>query len=95
MSRFWRRHREGSAVKDRLQLILIHDRKDISPEVIGEMRGELIAVIKRYLEIDDAKIELDLDTDGSSAALVANIPVTMMKRRRDAETGPAEAADDA
>ena len=65
--------------KDRLKLILIHDRSAISPEIVDMIRGEILQVISRYLEIDSSEVEIALtrtdEEDGNFPALVANIPI--------------------
>ena len=68
--------------KDRLQIVLMHDRSDISPEMMENLRRDIIAVIKNYVEIDESRIELDLEKENSSVALVANIPVMTVRRQR-------------
>jgi hypothetical protein len=40
----------------------------------------MIAVLTKYMDIDESKIEMDLDRDASAVALVANIPVLRVKR---------------
>ena len=66
--------------RDRLRIVLIHDRTDISPQLLENLRMEMIAVLTRYMDIDTDKIELDLDRDDQSVALVANVPVLRIKR---------------
>jgi cell division topological specificity factor len=66
--------------KERLQLVLIHDRADISPEIMENLRRDLIAVISTYMEIDDSNIELDLEREDRSVALVASIPIRNVRR---------------
>lgn len=61
--------------KERLRLVLIHDRIGLSKEVLREMEGELIEVISKYLEIDQEKLEMELSHEENSVALIANIPV--------------------
>lgn len=68
--------------KDRLQIVLMHDRADISPELMESLRRDIIAVIKNYVEIDESRIELQLEKEDSSVALVANIPVMTVRRGR-------------
>lgn len=69
-----------TVAKERLQLVLIHDRTDISPEMMEGLRRDLIAVISSYMEVDTDNIEMDFDRDGQKVALVANIPVTNIRR---------------
>ena len=66
--------------KKRLRLVLIHDRTDISPQLLENLRMEMIGVLTKYMEIDESKIEMDLDHDERAVALVANIPVLRIKR---------------
>ena len=73
---------EGSRgrAKDRLKIVLIHDRTDISPELLESLRSEIVDVLTKYMEIDTKKIEIDLDHDEHEVALVANVPVLRIKR---------------
>ena len=73
--------RSKNVAKERLQLVLIHDRNDISPEILNSLRIEMIATIKKYLEIDENGIEIELDKADRSVALVANIPLKTMNRK--------------
>lgn len=66
--------------KERLRIVLIHDRTDISPQLLENLRVEMIGVLTKYMDIDESKIEMDLDHDESAVALVANIPVLRIKR---------------
>ncbi|MBQ9420097.1 MAG: cell division topological specificity factor MinE [Synergistaceae bacterium] len=66
--------------KDRLKIVLIHDRTDISPQLLDNLRGEIVEVLTKYMEIDTQKIEIDLDHDEHEVALVANVPVLRIKR---------------
>ncbi|MBO8141854.1 MAG: cell division topological specificity factor MinE [Firmicutes bacterium] len=61
--------------KERLRLVLVQDRMSLSPQALNAMKEELIAVISKYLEIDEAGPEVSLERDGESVALVATIPV--------------------
>ncbi len=71
--------------KDRLQLLLIHDRANVSPQFLDMIKGELIDVISDYIEIDESGLDIKLtrtkrDSDGATVpALVANIPIRKMR----------------
>jgi len=64
--------------RERLQIILAHDRTDISPELLETLRYEMVKVLKKYMEIDEARIEIDIEDGGM--ALAVNIPVIQVKR---------------
>jgi len=68
-----------------LQLVLIHDRADISPGTMEMIRKDIIHVISNYMVISEDGIEMDLERDGKSVALVASIPVLEVKRGRGRE----------
>lgn len=74
--------RTSDIAKSRLQVVLMHDRADISPEMMENLRRDIISVIKNYVEIDENKIELDLEKEEGSVALVANIPVKTVRRAK-------------
>lgn len=65
--------------KERLRLVLVHDRMDrmgISRNVLNNMKEDLIEVISKHLEIDEQGLEITFDRqDKDSVALEANIPI--------------------
>lgn len=72
--------------KDRLKLILIHDRGEIAPEIIDKIREEILEVISKYIDIqvDDVEISVNRSDDNEgekSSALIANIPIKNIKGR--------------
>ncbi|MFL0251221.1 cell division topological specificity factor MinE [Clostridium neuense] len=71
--------------KERLKLILIHDRADLSPELLEAIKGEILNVIAKYVEIDNSDVEVKLTKtdleEGNSPALVANIPIKRAKNK--------------
>lgn len=80
LKKFFSRNSSKETAKKRLKLVLIHDRTDLSPEILERLREDIIQVIDRYMEIDISNIEMDLDRENGSVALVANIPVLKIKR---------------
>lgn len=69
-----------NVAKERLRLVLVHDRASVSPAVLEALKNDLIKVISTYMEIDEGALEVNLDSSDDSVALVANIPVLRMKR---------------
>ncbi len=72
--------------KNRLQFVLIHDRANVSPEFLETLKGELLEVLLKYVEINNDEFDIQLtrvqseDGQREIPALVANIPITKMKR---------------
>jgi cell division topological specificity factor len=67
--------------KDRLQLVLVHDRVKLSPGMMDLMKDELIRVISRYVEIDAEAVEVSLNQSKRESRLTVDIPVVGPSRR--------------
>ena len=83
---FSKENNSKTVAKERLRLVLIHDRASISPHLLHTLKGELISLISKYMEIDEDALEISLDSENDSVALVANIPVRSMKRTANGAT---------
>lgn len=75
-----------NVAKERLRLVLVHDRVGVSPQLLQSLKNDLIQVINNYMEIDEQALEVSLDSSENQVALVANIPVKKMKRKFQTET---------
>ncbi len=98
MSNFWSRifgKEEGqeskNVAKERLRLVLVHDRLDMSDQVMHNLRHDLIEVINKYMEIDVAGLDVSLTKEEDGMALVANIPILNVRREEKKEEKPAAA----
>jgi len=70
--------------KERLKLVLIHDRANVSPKFLEMIKGDIMKVISNYMEIDEKGFDIRLtrieqEDESYSSALVANIPIRRMK----------------
>jgi len=71
--------------KERLKLVLIHDRANVSPQFLEMLKGEIIKVISNYMDIDQSALDIQLTRTKSDSgdsvvpALVANIPIKSVK----------------
>jgi len=71
--------------KERLKLVLIHDRANVSPQFLEMVKGEIIKVISNYMDVDEESLDIQMtrtkSEDGNSVvpALVANIPLEVSK----------------
>ena len=78
---FGKENQSKDVAKERLRLVLVHDRASVKPEVLDKLKEELIQVISHYLDIDKETMEVSLSREDDSMALVANIPILQMKRQ--------------
>lgn len=74
-----------NVAEERLKLVLVHDRADLSPKFLDMIKGDIIRVISEYADIDEEGLDIKLtrmkrDMDSSTiSALVANIPILKVK----------------
>lgn len=72
--------------KERLKLVLIHDRANVSPQFLEMLKSEIIKVITNYMDVDEDALDIQLtktkSDDGQSIvpALYANIPIRNIKK---------------
>ena len=65
----------ASTARERLQLVLAHDRSDLSTDLLDQMRKEILEVVAKYVEIDMEEGAVSLETEDRMTALVANLPI--------------------
>ena len=79
---FFARKRSAESAKERLQLVLIHDRTDLTPAQLEALKDELLTAISRYIDIDPDAVQIGLEHDGRSQRLVADIPLRSASHHR-------------
>lgn len=78
-----REPKSANQAKERLKLVLIHDRTDLPPGLMESLKDEMIAVISKYIEIDAQAVSIEMAQDGREQRLVADIPIRPNRKRRD------------
>lgn len=77
--------RESSSAqqaKERLKLVLVHDRTDITPGALELLKDDLIEAISRHIEIDPAAVRIEVSQEGREQRLIADIPLKPLRRKR-------------
>ena len=72
----------ATTARERLQLVLAHDRSDLNPELLEQMRMEILEVVSRYVEIDLDEGDVTLETEDRVTALVANLPIKGLRLKK-------------
>jgi cell division topological specificity factor len=68
--------------KERLKLVLVNDRTDLSPAMMEKLRDELIAVVSKHLDIDPERVHISIGEGARRDRLVAEIPMLPAGRSR-------------
>ena len=79
---FGQKQRSADQAKERLKLVLIHDRTDLAPGQMEKLKNELLQVIQKYIEIDPQEVNITVMQEGREQRLVADIPLKATQRRR-------------
>ncbi len=74
--------RSAQNAKERLQLVLIHDRTNLTSAELTAIKDEILQVISRHIDIDSEAVQFAVEHDGRSQRLVADIPLRSVTRRR-------------
>jgi cell division topological specificity factor len=76
LSKFFRREEASKTLaKERLRFILMSDRVSLAPDIFDAMKGEMLEVLRRYLEIDEHGMDVHFENAERQFALLATIPV--------------------
>lgn len=79
---FFTRKKSASSAKERLQLVLVHDRTDLTPAQLEALKDDLLKAISKYIDIDPEAVQIGVERDGRSQRLVADIPIRAVTRNR-------------
>ena len=89
LSLFKQTEREEENAKDvacnRLRVVLMQDRTNLTPELLQRMRRELVELLSKYVEMDKDALELNFDQEGDQMALMLSIPVIRAKDEKEIE----------
>jgi cell division topological specificity factor len=79
---FSREPKSAQQAKERLKLVLIHDRTDLTPGSLATLKDELIEVISRHIDIDPDAVKIEMAQEGREQRLIADIPLRPSRRKR-------------
>lgn len=72
---FTKRRESANIAKDRLQIILAHERQLNSAPFVEDLKKDLIIIISKYIKIDPSRIDVKLERDNHLEILEINIPL--------------------
>jgi len=95
---FSKAEKEEESAKDtavnRLRVVLMQDRTNLTPELLEKMRSELIELLSKYVEMDKEALELNFEQEGDQMALMLSIPVLRAKEIEEIEEEEEASNDD-
>ncbi|MCF8008825.1 MAG: cell division topological specificity factor MinE [Halanaerobiales bacterium] len=69
-----------NVAKERLQFILVQDRIKLSPSEMESLKKDLLKVMKKYVDVDEREIKMEINREDQMMAMVANFPLRRNKR---------------
>ena len=87
LKKFFGQSTSSSTAKDRLRLVLMTDHLALAPELVEQMKRDLIAVISRYVEVDQDKVEVNFEREDKALAMLASIPIVSVNRPKSGGEG--------
>jgi len=80
VKKFFGQTPSSTTAKERLRLVLMTDHLALAPDIIENMKRDLVDVISRYVEVDREKVEVNFEREDKALAMLANIPITAVNR---------------
>ncbi len=77
-----RNRKSASQAKERLQLVLIHDRTNLNNSTLETLKDEIIEVLTRHIDINPEEVRIEMNQEGRQQRLIADIPIRGPKKRR-------------
>ncbi|MBV8363139.1 MAG: cell division topological specificity factor MinE [Candidatus Eremiobacteraeota bacterium] len=78
LNRLFGRGGSSATAKERLRLVLLSDHLALAPNLVDDLKRELVDVISRYVEVDKENIELNFEQREKVIAMLANVPILSM-----------------
>jgi cell division topological specificity factor len=88
-NRFFGAPASSQTAKERLRLVLLSDHLSLAPDVVENLKHDLLEVISRYVEVDVANCDVTFEQREKEVAMLANIPILGMQKRTPPPAPPA------
>jgi len=85
-SAFGRKSNSKDIARDRLKLVLIHDRANCSPDFLEMIKNDILKVLSNYMDIEYSELDIQIsqsvsEHDEPVSVLCANIPIKNMRKQ--------------
>jgi len=72
----------GVLARERMQFVLLHDRLDITPEMMESLKNDIVGVLSRYVDLDGDAVEVNVERAKGVTALISNVPIKRVFTKR-------------
>lgn len=79
IKKLFRNDKSGEFAKNRLRVVIMQDRTTFTPILMENLKKDLVEVFSKYLEIDTAGLEFNLEKENDNVGLSINIPIKKVK----------------
>lgn len=74
MSYFRKENKSASTAKERLQILVAHDRAQFnSPDYLPELQQEIMEVIRKYIAVEEDHVSVNLEQQGTTSVFELNV----------------------
>ncbi|KQW31454.1 MULTISPECIES: cell division topological specificity factor MinE [Rhizobium] len=77
----FRKQRSAPMARERLQVLLAHERASLESDLVAVLREEILAVIAKHVEFDRDKVEIKMDRDGDVSILEIDVEIPLNAQR--------------
>jgi cell division topological specificity factor len=81
LKRLFSQPSSSTTARERLRLVLMSDHLSLAPEMVEQMKCDLVDVISKYVEVDRSRIEVNFEEHDRALAMLANIPILSVHRQ--------------
>ncbi|MBU2962009.1 cell division topological specificity factor MinE [Citreicella sp. C3M06] len=84
-----RRAKTAQTAKDRLQILLAHERHDGSdgPDYLPMLQADILAVIGKYMQIKEDDVDIQMERNDEISSLEINIEIPSAKQEKPVASG--------
>jgi cell division topological specificity factor len=79
--RFFGEKGSGHVARDRMQFVLMHDRMDVTPDIMESLKNDIMQVLSRYMDIDQKSVNVTLERGKDYTALISNVHIKKVLRK--------------
>ncbi len=73
--RFFAKRQSAPTARERLQVLLAHERSSLSSDLVGILREEILAVIAKHVQLDNDCVQVKMDRGERVSVLEIDVEI--------------------